>query len=94
MTHGHVEGLLRTMSKQTGACRRGMSKCPSDHESAMTEKPAKPARQRAISRKPTTTRVKPPHDEISTRAYFLHLEAPQADELGNWLRAERELSAA
>jgi hypothetical protein len=28
------------------------------------------------------------------RAYFISLEAPDSDELGNWLRAERELKAA
>jgi len=28
------------------------------------------------------------------RAYFIHLEDGDSDELGNWLRAERELSAA
>jgi hypothetical protein len=45
-------------------------------------------------RKPRTRRRKPTHDEISVRAYFLSLEAPESDELGNWLRAERELKAA
>jgi hypothetical protein len=45
-------------------------------------------------RKPRTRRRKPTHDEISVRAYFLSLEAPGSDELGNWLRAERELKAA
>ena len=43
---------------------------------------------------PKASRPKPTHDEISVRAYFLHLEAPESDELGNWLRAERELAAA
>ncbi len=60
----------------------------------MTEKPTKPARKRAISRKTKTTPVKPSHDEISMRAYFLHLEAPHSEEVGNWLRAERELTPA
>jgi hypothetical protein len=67
---------------------------PPDHESAMTEKPTKPARKRAISRKAKPAQPQPTHDEISMRAYFLHLEAPQSDELGNWLRAERELTPA
>ena len=43
---------------------------------------------------PTASRLKPTHDEISVRAYFLYLEAPESDELGNWLRAERELTPA
>jgi hypothetical protein len=34
----------------------------------------------------------PTHAEISVRAYFIHLEAPESDDLGNWLRAERELT--
>jgi len=60
----------------------------------MTEKQTKPARKRIVSRKPKASPPKPSHDEISTRAYFLHLEAPEIDELGNWLRAERELTPA
>jgi hypothetical protein len=36
----------------------------------------------------------PTHAEISERAYFIALEQGGADELGNWLRAERELAAA
>jgi hypothetical protein len=60
----------------------------------MTEKAAKPARKRVTTRRTKTSHPKPTHDDISTRAYFLHLEAPQTDELGNWLRAERELTPA
>jgi hypothetical protein len=60
----------------------------------MTEKPAKPAAKRAPTRKPRTRRHKPSHDEISVRAYFIHLEQPGSDQLGNWLRAERELTPA
>jgi len=60
----------------------------------MTDKAAKSAAKRVSLRKPRTRRRKPTHDEISVRAYFLSLEAPEADELGNWLRAERELKAA
>ena len=41
---------------------------------------------------PEASQPKPTHDEISVRAYFLYLEAPESDELGNWLRAERELT--
>ncbi len=65
-----------------------------DCESAMTDKAAKPVTKRVSVRKPRTRRRKPSHDEISMRAYFLSLEAPGSDELGNWLRAERELKAA
>jgi hypothetical protein len=43
---------------------------------------------------PTARRPNPTHEEISVRAYFLYLEAPESDELGNWLRAERELTPA
>ena len=61
----------------------------------MTEKAAKPARKRTTTAsKPRVRRRKPSHSEIAVRAYFLHLEAPQSDETGNWLRAERELMAA
>ena len=64
----------------------------------MTEKPAKAVKPAASkpagSRKPKTTRRKPDQDEISTRAYFIHLEQGDSDQLANWLRAERELAAA
>jgi hypothetical protein len=60
----------------------------------MTDKAAKLTTKRTTLRKPRTRRRKPSHDEISMRAYFLSLEAPSSDELGNWLRAERELKAA
>ena len=36
----------------------------------------------------------PSHHEISERAYFISLQDPTSDQLGNWLRAERELRAA
>jgi hypothetical protein len=55
------------------------------------KKPTKPAGSR---RTPAKRRPKPSHEEISTRAYFIHLDEGHADELGNWLRAEQELSAA
>jgi hypothetical protein len=61
----------------------------------MSEKPAKPAASKAAgSRKPKRRRRKPDQDEISTRAYFIHLEESGSDQLANWLRAERELTAA
>jgi hypothetical protein len=60
----------------------------------MTDKAAKPSSKRVNTRKPRIRRRKPTHDEISMRAYFISLDAPGSDELGNWLRAERELKAA
>jgi hypothetical protein len=59
------------------------------------EKPAKPVKKRTTSpRAKTTKRRAPSHLEISERAYFIHLHEGGYDELGNWLRAERELTAA
>ena len=64
----------------------------------MPEKPAKPTKpvvsKRTASRKPSTRRREPDRGEISTRAYFIHLDEGGCDQLGNWLRAERELTAA
>ena len=67
----------------------------------MSEKPAKPAaskptgsRKPTSSRKPTTRRHELDQGEISMRAYFIHLEEGGSDQLGNWLRAERELMTA
>ena len=60
----------------------------------MTEKPAKPATKRVTPRKPKTKLQQPDHRAISERAYFIHLEEGGSDEFGNWLRAERELTAA
>lgn len=60
----------------------------------MTEKSPKPARKRAVARKPRTRRRNPTHRDISVRAYFIHLEEPGSDEIRNWLRAERELTPA
>ena len=59
----------------------------------MSENPAKPAASKAAG-SPKTRRRKPDQDEISMRAYFIHLEAGGGDQLANWLRAERELTAA
>ena len=56
-------------------------------------KPAKPASKRVRSPKPRTRRPRPEHAEISERAYFIHLDT-DGGELDNWLRAERELTAA
>ena len=63
----------------------------------MPEKPAKPARQRATTSKPKakTSRARAvDHSDIATRAYYIHLDERSSDHVGNWLRAERELTAA
>jgi hypothetical protein len=60
----------------------------------MTEKRAKPTHKPTRSPKPRTRRREPSHGEISERAYFIHLEDGDCDELGNWLRAEDELTTA
>jgi hypothetical protein len=61
---------------------------------AKTTKPATSRRPRtsraAAKAKPRT----PSQSEIAQRAYFIHLEEGTSDQLGNWLRAERELTAA
>ena len=55
----------------------------------------KPAVAKRVSaRKPRARPRTPDHGAIAERAYFIHLEAGSCDELGNWLRAERELMAA
>jgi hypothetical protein len=53
-----------------------------------TKTPA--ARKPALRRKRARALA---HEEIATRAYYLHLEGG-SDPLGNWLRAEQELAAA
>lgn len=68
----------------------------------MTEKPAKPPKSKSakaaekptVARKRTPRRRKPSNDEIAERAYFIHLDEGEHDELANWLRAERELTSA
>jgi hypothetical protein len=69
----------------------------------MTEKPAKlpkpakggaPVDEVAIARKRATRRRKPSSAAIAERAYYIHLEEGCHDDLVNWLRAERELTAA
>ena len=64
----------------------------------MTDTPAKPTKStdRPASPRPPRTRrrSKPNHGEIAERAYFIHLEDGESDQLANWLRAERELAAA
>ncbi len=59
----------------------------------MADKPAKPAGKR-VARTPKAKTRRPDHTEICERAYYIHLEEAGSDELENWLRAERELTAA
>jgi hypothetical protein len=73
----------------------GMHRNITTERVTMNEKPSKPAAKRVTARKPKTTRRRrPTHGEISMRAYFLHLADPGSSEVGNWLRAERELTLA
>jgi Protein of unknown function (DUF2934) len=60
----------------------------------MAANPIKPAKKQASARKPKTKPSQPGYEEIAERAYFIHLEQGDCDELANWLRAERELKAA
>jgi hypothetical protein len=49
-----------------------------------------------VARKPAIRRKRAPkitHEDIATRAYYLHLEGGH-DPLENWIRAERELVGA
>jgi Protein of unknown function (DUF2934) len=57
-------------------------------------KSAKRTTKPASARRPAKRRRQPSHDEISTRAYYIHLDEGRTDEIGNWLRAEEELKSA
>jgi hypothetical protein len=60
----------------------------------MPEKETKTKPKRTGSRRRSSNRREPEHSQIAERAYFIHLQEKSSDELQNWLRAERELSAA
>jgi hypothetical protein len=65
----------------------------------MTHKATKPTTptptdRPARSRPPRTRTRTPGHGQIAERAYFIHLQDGESDQLANWLRAERELAAA
>jgi hypothetical protein len=62
----------------------------------MTEKvkPTTTTRKRANSRTSKPRSRKPTHDEISERAYYIHLHERETDAVANWLQAEVELTAA
>jgi hypothetical protein len=59
-----------------------------------TAKLAKPAKKRVSARQSKPRRRSPDCSEIAERAYFIHIDEGRSDELENWLRAERELTAA
>lgn len=42
-------------------------------------------------RRATTSSASPTHDQIAERAYYLSLDGG-GDDMGNWLRAEQELT--
>ena len=61
----------------------------------MAEKTEKPTRKRASSAKNSVKAERPlEHEEIAKRAYFIYLDEGHGDDVGNWLRAERELTTA
>lgn len=60
----------------------------------MSAKLPKPVARRVRSTKSEPKRTKPSDAQIAERAYFIHLEHGASDELENWVRAERELTAA
>jgi hypothetical protein len=60
----------------------------------MPAKLPKPVARRVRSGRSKAKQVKPSHAEIARRAYFIHLQEGGSDELENWVRAERELTAA
>jgi hypothetical protein len=49
--------------------------------------------RRSAPPKTRTRRRRPDHGAIAERAYYIHLKEGSSDELANWLRAERELTA-
>lgn len=72
---------------------------PARKTTAAVAPTAAPARKRATPRRPratapTAAATAPTHAEISERAYFIHLDEGVSDPMGNWLRAERELTPA
>jgi hypothetical protein len=60
----------------------------------MSTKLPKTVSRRVRSTKSKAKRPTPSHADIAERAYFISLEAGASDELENWVRAERELTAA
>jgi hypothetical protein len=60
----------------------------------MSAKTPKTVSRRVRSTKSKTKRPEPSHADIAERAYFISLQEGASDEFENWVRAERELTAA
>jgi hypothetical protein len=58
----------------------------------VAEKTEKPTRKRTSARKTAKAERPLEHEEIAKRAYFIYLDEGHSDDVGNWLRAERELA--
>ena len=60
----------------------------------MSAKLPKPVARRVRTTKSNAKQTQPTHADIAERAYFIYLQDGGCDELENWVRAERELTAA
>ena len=60
----------------------------------MSAKMPKPVARRVRSTKSKAKQTEPSHADIAERAYFIYLQEGIGDEFENWVRAERELTAA
>ena len=60
----------------------------------MTTKLPKTVSRRVRSTKSKAKLVEPSEAAIAERAYFIYLEEGGSDQFENWVRAERELTAA
>lgn len=83
-------GAARHASKSTS----GLEVTTTQGEQQMPEKAVKPARKRAASTKRAARARSIDPADIATRAYYIYLDEGSSDQLENWLRAERELTAA
>ena len=61
-------------------------------EKRQTAKKTTTTKPRAATTRTRKRRLIPTHDQIAERAYFIHLDEG-GDTFGNWVRAERELTA-
>jgi hypothetical protein len=60
----------------------------------MSTKLPKTVSRRVRTTKSKAKRPEPSQADIAERAYFIYLEEGAGDQLENWVRAERELTAA
>jgi hypothetical protein len=61
----------------------------------LTKKPVStPVRNTAVPKPPASKPREVTHEQISRRAYEIHLSGEGGSEMDNWLRAERELRGA